>query len=128
MNGLYDILLFLFVLGAVSQGFNELGFFGIDVPDAGVTLSDDNVREIHESALSQSTNEFNWIEVIKSFMSVIGAGILAMFTIIPMVAGMMIAVGVDGTFAYASAAILQAPVTFVTLFGLYEFWTGRAAA
>jgi hypothetical protein len=128
MNGLYDILLFLFVLGAVSQGFNELGFFGVDVPDAGVTLSDDNVREIHESSMNQSTNEFNWIEVIKSFMSVIGAGILAMFTIIPMVAGMMIAVGVDSTFAYGAAAILQAPVTFVTLFGLYEFWTGRAAA
>jgi hypothetical protein len=126
MNGLYDILLFLFILGAVSQGVNEMGFFNQNIPDAGVTLGDSTVTEIHSSALSQSTNEFNWIEVIKSFMRVIGAGILAMFTIIPMIVGFMQAVGVDYNLALLMAGILQAPITFVTLFGLYEFWTGRA--
>jgi hypothetical protein len=49
-----------------------------------------------------------------------------MFTIIPMIVGFMQAVGVDYNLALLMAGILQAPITFVTLFGLYEFWTGRA--
>jgi hypothetical protein len=125
MNGLYDILLFLFILGAVSQGFNESGYFAVHVPDAGATMDNATVREIHQNAVNQSTNEFNWIEVIKSFMRVIGSAILAMFTIIPMVAGIMTSVGVDFGTALVMATMLQLPVTFVTLFGLYEFWTGR---
>jgi len=125
MNGLYDIMLVLFILGAMSQGFNELGFFDHSVPDSGLTLDESVVSEVHTGALNQSTNDFNLIEVIKSFMAVIGSGILAMFTIIPLVMGYMTMVGVDAGTALIMAGILQAPVTFVTLFGLYEFWTGR---
>jgi len=127
MNGLYDILLFLFVLGAITQGFNELGYFDQKIPDSGISLSENNVEEIHEATLGMEANEFNWIEVIISFMRVIGAGILAMFTIVPMVIGVMQLVGADFTFSVIVAGILQAPVTYVTLFGLWEFWTGRAS-
>lgn len=127
MNGLYDILLFLFVLGAVTQGFNELGYFDQQIPDSGLILSESNVQEIHEATLDKEPSDFNWIEVINSFMRVIGAGILAMFTIIPMVIGVMQMVGAEYSFSLIVAGILQAPITFVTLFGFWEFWTGRAS-
>lgn len=125
MNGLYDILLFLFILGAATQGINELGAFGHEMPDAGLQLQETNVRELNTAAQNQGSNEFNWLEVFKSFMMVIGAGALAMVTVIPMIAGVMQSVGVEYGLAILMAGILQAPITFVTLFGLYEWWTGR---
>ena len=126
MNGLYDILFFLFVLGAVTQGFNEIGFFGVTVPDQGLTLNETSVTEVQAGAESTEIDDFSLISIIWSFLKGIGAGVLAMFTIVPLCISIFQAVGLDFATSVIFAGILQAPITFVTLLGLYEWWTGRS--
>ena len=118
MNVLYQIVLFLFILGAVTQGFNEYNVFGVALPNTGLTLESDRAESLHQGALKQPTSEFNWVEVLRTFMSVIGAGVLAVFTIIPLAIKYGVPLGL--------AIILQAPVTLVTIFGLWEWWMGRS--
>ena len=50
----------------------------------------------------------------------------AMVTIVPLVYGILVSVGADPIFAGIAAMSLQAPITYVTVFGLYEWWTGRS--
>ena len=122
MNGLYDILLFLFILGSVTQGFNEVGVFGVTVPDAGLSLNETSVTEIQDSANSVDINDYSLWNIIAAFMRVIGAGVVAMFTIVPLCVSIFQSVGLDLGLSLILAGILQAPVTLVTLFGLYEWW------
>jgi len=127
MNGFYDMLLFLFILGAATQGFNELGIFDMTAPDPEISAPGEaQVQELQDSAANQGVSEFNFIQIILSFGRVIGMGFMAMFTIIPMAISWMTAVGLNFVLAAALAGILQVPITFVTIFGLYEFWTGRS--
>jgi hypothetical protein len=51
---------------------------------------------------------------------------MAMFTIIPLAVTWLMAVGLEQGLSFALAGFLQVPITFVTIFGLYEFWTGRS--
>lgn len=126
MNGLYTILLFLFVFGAVTQGFNELNMFSYQMPTNGAQLDNQTVRDIQSGAENTALNPFNVIMVLVSFMKVIGAGVLAMFVVAPTIYSIFTMVGADPTVAMVFATMLQAPITFVTLFGLFEWWSGRS--
>lgn len=126
MNGLYTILLFLFVFGAVTQGVNELGVFEYQMPTNGAQLDNQTVKDIQSGAETTDLNPFNTIMIVISFMKVIGAGILAMFVVAPTIISIFTMVGADGTIAAVIATMIQAPITFVTLFGLFEWWTGRS--
>lgn len=127
MNGLYDMLLFLFVLGAVTQGFNEFALFGSTPSETGVVaLNNESVMEVQEGALATGAANYSAIDILFSFMKVIGMGVVAMFTIIPMVIQWGTAMGCPFELATGIAAMLQAPISFVTLMGLYELWTGRS--
>lgn len=124
MNGFYDLLLFLFVFGIAAGVVNEAGF-GTQVPSTGFTISEDAVTGVQESAAAQTSSDFSVWEVIMSFMRVIGTGVAAMFLVGVVVIGLLTSLGADFAFATLIGAAVQAPVTFVTLFGLYEWWTGR---
>lgn len=126
MNGLYSILLFLFVFGAVTQGVNELAIFDYTMPTNGAQLSNQTVKDIQSGAETTDLNPFNAFMIIISFMKVIGAGILAMFVVAPTIYTIFTMVGADPTVAMVVATMIQAPLTFVTLFGLFEWWTGRS--
>lgn len=127
MNGLYDIILFLFILGAVTQGFQELGVtFGVSVPNSGLTISESTVTELESGATSTETSDYSTWTILMSFLRVIGSAVLACFTIIPLCISIFQAVGISFDISLILATILQAPVTLITMFGLYEFWTGRS--
>lgn len=126
MNGFYDLMLFLFIFGLAAGAVNEIGAFDTSVPDPGVKLDESTVTEVHEGALNQTSSDFSVWEVILSFMRVIGSGVLAMFTVLPAIVSIFQMAGADVTFAYLAGGLIQAPITFVTLFGLYEWWTGRS--
>ena len=126
MNGFYDLMLFLFIFGLAAGAINEIGAFDTSVPNPGVKLDDSIVTEVHEGALKQTSSDFSVWEVIMSFMRVIGSGVMAMFTVYFAIVAICQMVGADLTFAYIAVGLLQPPITFVTLFGLYEWWTGRS--
>jgi hypothetical protein len=127
MNGFYDMLLFLFVLGAATQGFNELGVFDMTAPDSNIVApGETEVQELQDGAADSGVNEFTMLQTVMSFGKVLGMGFMAMFTIIPLAVTWLMAIGLEQTLSLALAGFLQVPITFVTIFGLYEFWTGRA--
>ena len=127
MNGLfYEMLLFLFVIGAVTQGFNELGMFDMDVPSTGMdSLSEDQVQEIQSGAQSTGASDYSTVEILLAFMKVIGMGIVAMFAIYPMIVTYATAMGCPWVIANVVGIIIQAPVTLFTFFALWCMWTGR---
>jgi hypothetical protein len=125
MNGLYQILLFLFIFGAVTQGINEMAIFPVKVTSINTTISGATVTNLQSGALSQSANDFNVWNTVFSFMRVIGMGLTALVTVIPVVWTICVNAGCDPTLAAIMAGLLQAPLTIVTLFGLFEWWTGR---
>jgi hypothetical protein len=126
MVGLYDILFFLFVFGLLSGAVNELGIFEMKVPSSGFTISNSTVTEVQSGAMSQPANDFSAWEVIQSFMRVIGSGITALFAVGLVVYSLLMSVGSPPQIATFAAVAIQGAVTFVTLFGLYEWWTGRS--
>jgi energy-converting hydrogenase Eha subunit B len=125
MNGFYDLFLFLFCLGLVTGAINELGIFSVKVPTSGMNINSATVTDLQSGALSQAPNEFNAWQVIQSFMRVVGTGIAGVFLTGFLVWQFLIMCGADPGFASVIGALIQAMVTFVTLFGLYEWWTGR---
>lgn len=127
MNGLYTILLFLFILGATTQGVNELGVFDTTLPPVnGTQLSAGTVTNLQHGSEGTDLNPLNAVMIFLSFIKVIGAGVLAMFWIAPLISGYFTMAGADPVWAGIIATMLQAPLTFITLFGLYEWWTGRS--
>lgn len=125
MNGLYTLLLFLFILGTVTQGVNELGIFDFKVPTNGAQLNQSTVVNIQEGTAALDYNPVNYAMMIGSFMKVIGAGILAMFAVAPLIYNFMVMLGFGAGLATIVSLAVQAPITFITLFGLFEWWTGR---
>lgn len=128
MNGFYDIILVLFIFGAVGQTFNEFDVFGVTIPDSGVTITEGQVTEYQSSTSPTTVNDYTWTNIILSGLKIIGSAVLAVFTIIPLVISLCMAVGVDLSTATMLAVLIQVPVWFVTIFGWYEWTTGRSLA
>lgn len=118
MNILVPMILFLFIFGAVSGVVNEMGLFDTKLPTTGSTINRSSASSLQSGAVTQPTSEFNWIEVLRTFMVVIGTGALCCFEVITLLHGF-------GVPLYM-AMMLQAPITLVTVFGLWELWMGRS--
>ena len=128
MNGFYDIVLVLFIFGAVGQCFNEFSVFGVAIPDSGVTISESTVTEYQSSTNPTTVDDFTWTNIILAGLRILGSAFLAVFTIIPLVISLCQAVGVDFATAATLALLIQVPVWFVSIVGWYEWTTGRALA
>jgi hypothetical protein len=59
-------------------------------------------------------------------MMALGTGIVALVAVGYPIYSIMVGVGATPTFALAASGLIQACVTFVTVWGLYELWTGRS--
>jgi len=128
MNGFYDIILVLFIFGAVGQCFNEFDVFGVVIPDSGVTISENQVTEYQSSTNTITVDDYTWTNAILSGLRIIGSAMLAVFTIVPLVISLCQMVGVEFSTAAMLAVLIQVPVWFVTIFGWYEWSTGRPLA
>lgn len=126
MNGFYDIILVLFIFGAVGQCFNEFHVFNIAIPDSGVRLTESQVTEYQSSTSPTTVDEFTWTNIILMGLRVLGSAMLAVFTIIPLVVSLCMAVGVDFATSATLAVLVQGPVWFVSIMGWYEWSTGRS--
>lgn len=128
MNGFYDIILVLFIFGAVGQCFNEFDVFGVSIPDSGVTISESQVTDYQSSTNPTTVDDYTWTNIIMAGLRIIGSAMLAVFTIVPLVISLCQMVGVEFSTAAMLAVLIQVPVWFVTIFGWYEWSTGRSLA
>lgn len=125
MNGFYDIILVLFIFGAVGQCFNEFHILDVPIPDTGVTIKESQFTEYQSSTNPTTVDDFTWTNIILIGLKVLGSAVLAVFTIIPLVISLCTAVGVDFATAATLAILIQVPVWFVSIMGWYEWSTGR---
>lgn len=125
MNGFYDIILVLFIFGAVGQCFNEFHVFGVVIPDSGVTITEGTVTEYQRSTNPTTVDDFTWTNVILSGLRILGSAFLAVFTIIPLMISLLQMVGIDLTTAATLAILIQVPIWLVTIVGWFEWSTGR---
>lgn len=126
MNGFYDIVLVLFIVGAAGQVFNEFNVFGVAIPDSGVTISESQVTEYQSSTNPTTIDDMTFTNIILAGLRILGSAMLAVFTIIPLVVSMLTTVGLDFVTAATLAIFIQVPVWFVTIAGWYEWSTGRS--
>jgi hypothetical protein len=126
MNGFYDIILILFIFGAVGQCFNEFHVFNTPIPDSGVTITEHQVTEYQSSTTPTTTDDLAWTSIIFVGLKVLGSAVLAVFTIVPLVISLLQMVGIDIITAASLALLIQVPVWFVTIMGWYEWSTGRS--
>lgn len=127
MNGLYNLLFICFVVGACVGFINGLGIFpDNNLPNPGYKLDTSTVTELQSTGTSQTANDFSIWQLIQSFMLALGTGIVALVAVGYPIYAFMIMIGSDPTFAVAASGLIQACVTFVTVWGLYELWTGRS--
>jgi hypothetical protein len=127
MNGLYWLLLFLFGFGVVIGFFNGVNAFpGNKLPDAGYKIDNSTVTELQSAGASMSSSDFSIWNLIQIFMTSLGSGITSLFLFGYVVYGLAIMVGMDPSLAANIGILIQSCVTFVTLWGLYELWTGRS--
>jgi hypothetical protein len=125
MNGFYSLLLVLICFGAVSGFVNEYSTFGQPVPVGGATLNSTSVTDFGEGAVNQASDGSGQFFTILSFGRIIWSVIVATFAVGWLVANYMIAIGADSTISYAIGVVIQAPVSFITFTGFYEWLTGR---
>jgi uncharacterized membrane protein len=122
-SGGYYTFLFLFILGVVCGSINQIGIWNVAEPATGYSVSNDQIANLQNTAVNNSPIGIFVIYVwIVAFLTVIGSGILAVFSVGLLFYGMGWPVGPVGA---ALLTMIQAPATLQALFWLFELWTGR---
>ena len=114
---LYTIILTLFIFGFVTAGINESGMFEQPLPVTDVGFNESGVTEVTAGATAVGTNPVSAIAMILVFFRVLASAALAVVTILPILMSW-------GT-PFWAAMMVQGPVWFVELGGLYQWATGH---
>jgi hypothetical protein len=128
MNGFYDVVLILVILGGGVSVMNDLAapVFGINLPESGFHITEGTVTEYQSSTNPTTVDDFTWTNIILIGLKAIGSAVLAVITIIPAVVGLLTMCGCDPIIAAALAVVLQGPVWWITITGWFEWSTGRS--
>jgi hypothetical protein len=124
-SGGWYVFLFLFILGVTCQSINQTGLWTVYFaePNAAYSIQSSDVQHLQDNAVNNSPLSifviYTWIV---AFLTVIGSGIIAVFSVGLLFYGMGWPVGVVGA---ATLTLIQAPITLIELFWLFELWTGR---
>lgn len=128
MNGFYDVVLVLVIIGGGVSVMNDLAgpVFGIHMADSGFHISEGTVTDYQSSTNPTTVDEFTWTNIILIGLKAIGSAVLAVITIIPTIMTLLGMFGVDPVVSAALALLLQGPVWWITITGWFEWSTGRS--
>ncbi len=123
-SGGWQVFLFLFILGVSCQSINQMGIWNVAEPNMQYSgISQEQINQTQNSAVNNSpVNIFVVYTWIVTFMTIIGSGILAVFSVGTLFYGMGWPVGIVGA---AVIQLIQLPANIVVFFWLFELWTGR---
>lgn len=123
MNAGYQIFMALFTIGVVCAGINQIGLWPTHkLPSQSFDVTTTQVYGLHDKSRTAEFNFFTMWDLIIAFMTVIGSGFLAVFSLAALFYGLGWPIGVTGA---AILQMLQTPATLVMMFFFYEQWTGR---
>jgi len=116
---LYDIFLFILIIGAVSEGFNTSGMFDVTVPTSRTALDGTQVVEVSEAVENEGINAFTAVSLLLLMIRMLIAAFIAVCTIIPL--------GMSWGFPAWALLMIQVPIWGVEMFGFYQLVTGHTA-
>jgi hypothetical protein len=123
-NMVIPILLTIFAFGAVAGYINETGLYSghYTIPTTNTNLSQGSVTEMHDTAeraadSNMVTTGLVYVEWIVIGLKSVGAGILALFTLGPLLESFGMPMGMAGMFL--------SPMAFVAMMYLISYITGR---
>ena len=121
----YDIVLFLFLFGAVCQTFNVIGGLG-NVPAQNPVITQANVEEVTTGSTSISPFSFFWpYQILVAILSVIVMGALAVISIIPLVLLWTSALGINPVLVVAVMSPFQIGIWWVMINAYFQMTTGH---
>lgn len=122
---LWSIALCLFIVGAGTSAVNDLGVFSSKVPGSQYTnISGAEVQDISQSAVTTGINPLFTFFMIQMFMKALISGFLAILSILPLFCSVLSAFGIPLTISIPIGMIIQMPVWYVMLNGLFQMFTG----
>ena len=122
-SGGWYIFLGLFIIGVVCSGMNTIGIWNVNTPNSQFSWSESQNKQLNDANINNSPIGifviYTWIV---NFLTIIGSGILAVFSLALLFHGLGWPVGLVGD---AVLTMLQLPANIIVLFWLFELWTGR---
>jgi len=118
-NVIYSIILFIFIFGATVTYINDSGMYTIKLAESGASSDISQAQELN-TALTETSKSIS-LSVIDQLYIIgtsITGGLLAVFTLGPLLASMGVPLGMIG--------MLISPLGIVAAFWVIEMWTGRA--
>jgi hypothetical protein len=118
-NVIYPMIIFIFCFGAALTYINDTGMYDIKMPESGVQSSLQQAEDTNAALLQTTDGSYDqglW-EQMKILGQSIFGGILAIFTLGPLLMSMGVPVGMAGMFI--------SPLGFVAIAWLIEMWLGR---
>jgi hypothetical protein len=116
------IFLFLFVLGVTCQGFNQMGIWDIKEPNASFTMDTSTVTNTQTQMTGTPLDALTPFTMLITFLTIIGSGIIAVFSLSALFIGMGWPIGLVGA---AVLQMIQLPANLIMFVWLFELWTGR---
>jgi hypothetical protein len=121
----YHIALCLFIFGFAVSGINDLGIYKVKAPESGVQgITDSDIKDISGSAMAAGLNPFYIPFIIITFAKALASGFLAILSILPWFVSTMAAFGVPIGVSIIIGMMIQGPIWWVLINGLYQWWTG----
>ena len=118
-NMVYPILIFIFAFGAAVTFINETGIYAERLPESGIESTLQQVNDTNAAMLEASKEpSFTIVEQAMIFGRSVVGGVIAIFTLGPMLAQLGFPIGTVG--------VILSPLGIVLLFWLFEVWMGRA--
>ena len=118
-NVIYSIILFIYIFGATVTYINDSGMYTIKLAESGASSDISQAQELNtaltETSKSTSLSVIDQLYIIGTSIT---GGLLAVFTLGPLLASMGVPLGMIG--------MLISPLGIVAAFWVIEMWTGRA--
>lgn len=127
-NIVYPLLIFLFTFGAFTTAFNESGLYSHGkIASSGLSTDLNQSSQFNEAlqtaASDQNSFSFNSIFLV---LKVVGWGIVALFTIYPLIISIVTALMGPPPLAICGFIFaITAPISIVSIYGIIEIVLGR---
>jgi len=122
---LWSIALCLFIFGFGVSAVNDLDIFTATVPGPEQnTISSEEITEVSEQVMNTGLNPLFIFFVIQTIGRALISGFIAILSILPIFMTTLGAFGIPASISLPIGMLLQGPIWFVMLNGLFQMITG----
>jgi hypothetical protein len=122
---LWSIALCLFIFGFAVSAVNDLGIFHATIPGPEQTaINSDEITDVSEEVMSTGLNPLFIFFSIQTIGKTLISGFIAILSILPLFCATLGAFGIPLLISIPIGMVIQGPIWFVMLNGLFQMITG----